>query len=206
MSAGAKFIAARLRNPGTEPDVGLDGPDASGARRSILVVGVSRSGTSLTTSLLKACGAEGVFDHSSMRGGYNEYESWAVFNMNNRALAHFGKSFMSEKVDDCYAPMVRQGQPWPEVLVTDARKVVENLRERISPRAALLMKDPRNSWTLGLWAEALAPDVPAIVAPPGSSRVHAKPPIVHQRTAAMLHSPPSTAPLSACRFWCTARR
>ena len=33
-----------------------------------------------------------------------------------------------------------------------------------------------------------------------------RPPIVHQPPAATLHSPPSTAPLSACRFWCTARR
>lgn len=201
MSAGARFVAARLRNPGTEPYLGLDVDLATGTtRRSIVVVGVSRSGTSLTTSLLKACGAEGVFDHSSMRGGYLEYETMAMYNMNNRILAHFGRSWMSEKADGCYAPMVSPGQPWPEELVADAKNVVANLRKHISPRAALLVKDPRFSWTLGLWTEALSPDLPAIVARLGSSRVHS----CHHRWAVLqpiraTSLPPSCASLYACR-------
>ena len=80
-------------------------------RRSILVVGVSRSGTSLTTGLLSASGAVGKFSHESHRGGYSERETEEMYRLNEKALHEHGRAWTGESRTGCYAPLLPPGQP-----------------------------------------------------------------------------------------------
>ena len=127
-------------------------------RRSILVVGVSRSGTSLTTGLLSASGAVGKFSHESHRsGGYSERETEEMYRLNEKALHEHGRAWTGESRTGCYAPLLPPGQPWPAALLKEAQQAVDRLRNQLPPGGALVLKDPRLSWTLGLWTAALAP-------------------------------------------------
>ena len=132
---------------------------------NIIVVGVSRSGSSLTTHLLSASGAVGRFDLNPGRSGYSVYETTAVLRVNDRALGHFGRKWMLEGKDNCYAPMVPAGASWPAELVTSAADALSALRASLWPmKGPLIIKDPRLAWTLGLWTAAMGASAqPAIV-------------------------------------------
>ena len=131
--------------------------------RPILVVGVSRSGTSLVTSLLAASEGVGRFDHGHGTGhgdwrttsGYKEWETHAAYVLNEKVLRAYGRSWAKEKEDGCYAPLLVPGQAWPSKLVAEARGVIAELRSSLPNSGPLLLKDPRFAWTLGLWADAM---------------------------------------------------
>ena len=128
------------------------------SRRSILVVGVSRSGTSLTTSLLHASGAVGRFDHGERgRGGYNEFETEWMYQLNEKTLHAHGRAWKGEARSQCYAPLLGPSYTWPAALLEQGAQTVAALRSSLPAGGTLVLKDPRLSWTLGLWTAALAP-------------------------------------------------
>ena len=134
----------------------------STGHKTILVLGCSRSGTSLLSGLLRACGAGGEFNHgvNNTASGYVEHESEEVLRVNERALAKHKRRWLQEKKDNCYAPLRDAEQRWDAKLVAQAQAVVRRRRAWLPKGTPLLLKDPRFAWTLGLWTAALAPEVP----------------------------------------------
>ena len=152
--------------------------------QTLLVLGTSRSGTSIAAALLQLLGGLVQFDHAigNESQWYPEYETESVFLTNSKAMGahghHWNSMVMQEKLPRgvCYAPLT---QNWSNSLVTRAADVAQRLRVRANhnllnpsspPTAArapmrpagsnprgspVLIKDPRFCWTLDLWTKAL---------------------------------------------------
>ena len=150
-------------------------------RSTIFVIGPSRGGTSLTTAVIHASGAFGVFDHTAhWNSDYSEFETQAVLSVNTVAMAAYHQYWNAMPLEEnhqggvCYAPLLhlRQGNDgppvasnWSNVLITQAYNTWRRLRAKTPPGQPLVLKDPRFGWTLGLWVEALkrANEEPAMV-------------------------------------------
>jgi glycosyltransferase involved in cell wall biosynthesis len=137
-------------------------PAAGAQRTAIIVAGMHRSGTSLTTRIANLLGAELArelipADIGNERG---HWESRAVQDLHNRLLAALGS--------DLYSPV---NIPADWFGGAQARQWTERIRELVAaehPTSPLfVLKDPRTALFLPLWSEALRQSaiVPRFVLP-----------------------------------------
>ncbi|HWU51599.1 MAG TPA: hypothetical protein VN153_02180, partial [Tahibacter sp.] len=125
-------------------------PTIGTQRTAIIVAGMHRSGTSVTTRIVNLLGAELARDliPGDVGNERGHWESRAVQDLHNRLLAELGS--------DLYSP-VNVPAGWFDS--ADARPWIARLRELIAaehPTAGLfVLKDPRIALFLPLWSEAL---------------------------------------------------
>ncbi|GMV30035.1 MAG: hypothetical protein AMXMBFR59_21600 [Rhodanobacteraceae bacterium] len=122
----------------------------NGGRTAIIVAGMHRSGTSVTTRIINLLGVELARDliPAGIGNERGHWESRAVQELNNRLLAALGS--------DLYSPVNFPADWFSSV---EARAWVDRIGELLADEyassTAFVLKDPRIALFLPLWSEAL---------------------------------------------------